>query len=83
MYPKVSALAMSSQPDILIDKLQIPAEFARYDNVIEADVIAQLELWKADAQDALISRLPPRGRAPGSRRSESPTPLSGPILETR
>jgi hypothetical protein len=47
--------AMALQVEVLIDKLQIPPEFAHYDNITEADIIARLEIWKADAQDALVS----------------------------
>lgn len=37
----------------LLPELLVPADFSRYDNVTEADIITQLEEWKGNASNAL------------------------------
>jgi hypothetical protein len=44
---------MASVQNVL-ENLQIPADFARYDSVTDAQVIAGLELWKTNAQGTLL-----------------------------
>jgi hypothetical protein len=46
---------MDSQLEELLDSLKVPSDFARYEQIADAEVIARLEIWKINAQDVLSS----------------------------
>lgn len=44
---------MSAQLQGCLDALRIPAEYARYETLTDAESISRLELWKVRAQETL------------------------------
>jgi len=61
MYVHVSQdatrpMTMTSRLDLLLDPLNIPQDFARYERHVETEIIASLEQWKLKT-DACLSEL--------------------------
>jgi hypothetical protein len=48
---------MNPQLVELLDLLKVPSDFAHYEQIADAEVIARLETWKINAQDVLSSLL--------------------------
>jgi hypothetical protein len=45
---------MNSTLHILLQRVQIPADFARYENITEERIIARLDEWKREAHHTLM-----------------------------